>query len=82
MEYLNSLKVAVINKDLDKLKEVVNMQPVFNSLDEAKEIQAYLNEAVKILKEEKEKLSKEMKKIKNLQKFNEQKDQETFNFKA
>ncbi|GAB6074547.1 hypothetical protein [Nautilia lithotrophica] len=82
--YLNDLKVAVINQDLKKLEEIIDLTPEFNSIEEAKEIQAYLKEAIKILENEKNKLSNEMKKIKNIQKFNNEqiKKKETFNFKA
>jgi len=82
--YINELKIAVINRDLKKLEQVVQMQPVFESLDEAVEIQAYLKQAMDILVDEKNRLSKEMQKIKNLQKFNSEKSEkkETFNFKA
>ncbi len=72
--YLNELKIAVINQDLKKLEEIVNFTPEFNSIEEAKEIQAYLKEAVKILEKEKSKLSNEMHKIKQIKKFNTEKN--------
>ncbi|ACM93027.1 conserved hypothetical protein [Nautilia profundicola AmH] len=80
--YLNELKVAVINKDLKKLEQVVQMQPVFDTMDEAMEIQAFMQQAIDLLQDEKNRLTKEMQKIKNLQKFNNEQSKETFNFKA
>jgi hypothetical protein len=79
--YLNKLKVAVINEDIEKLKELVKEDITFSSIEEAKEINTYIKTAVKILKKEKEKLSSEMQKIKKLKKFNIQKKKDLFNFK-
>ncbi|WP_024787828.1 MULTISPECIES: hypothetical protein [unclassified Lebetimonas] len=79
--YLNELKIAVINEDFDKLKKLVKEDITFSSIEEAEEINAYIKKAVKILKKEKEKLSHEMQKIKKLQKFNIQKKNDLFNFK-
>lgn len=82
-DYLNKLKVAVINQDLKLLEKIIQNDPEFESIEEAMEIQAYIKEAVKLLQKEKERLSLEMQKIQNLKKFyNQQKENETFDFKA
>ncbi|AZV46194.1 hypothetical protein C3L23_02575 [Nautilia sp. PV-1] len=81
--YLNELKVAVINQDLKLLEKIIQNDPEFESIEEAMEIQAYIKEAVKLLQKEKDRLSLEMQKIQNLKKFNnQQKENETFDFKA
>jgi len=82
--YLNKLKIAVINEDINKLEELVNETPEYDTIEEAKEIVVFLQQAIKLLQKEKNKLSTEMQKIKNLQKFNSEKSDntETFNFKA
>ena len=80
-KYLNELKVAVINEDLKKLEQITKKEPVFETIEEAKEIQAYLKEAVKLLQKEKNRLFGEMQKIKNLQKFNQKEKKEKINFK-
>jgi len=69
---------------LKKLEQIVEKEPVFETIEEAKEIQAYLKEAVKLLQKEKNRLSLEMKKIRQLQKFNNsnEKRKENFNFQA
>jgi len=83
MSYLNKLKVAVINEDIKALKSLVDQQPEYSTIEEAQEIVSYMNKATELLNKEKNKLLKEMQKIKNLQKFNSQKsDQQTFNFKV
>ena len=82
MKYLNELKVAVINEDLKKLEELSNKTPQFDSLKEAQEIQSFLKKAIKLLQKEKNRIAKDMKKIKDLQKFNNSKKKENFNFKA
>jgi len=81
--YVNKLKIAVINRDLKKIEEIIALNPEFSTVEEAKEIQAYIKEAIKILEEEKKSLSIQMKKIKDLQKFNNQNlAHKTFEFKA
>jgi len=82
--YLNKLKIAVINEDINKLEELVNETPEYDTIEEAKEIVVFLQQAIKLLQKEKNKLSAQMQKIKNLQKFNSEKSDntETFNFKA
>jgi hypothetical protein len=84
MKYLNELKVAVINEDIDKLKKLIDITPEYEDFDEAQEIVSFMKQAIKILQREKNRLSLEMQKIKKLQKFNEEqlKNRETFNFKA
>jgi esterase/lipase len=67
---LNEIKVAVINRDIKKLTELASKTPAFSSEKEAKELIYYINRAADILQEEKDKISKEMKEIKKLQKFN------------
>ena len=76
---LRELKIAVINKDFDKLKELSFQTPEFSSLKEAKEYLAYIKEAIKLLNEEKLKLSKEMAEIRKLKKFYEKENKETLN---
>jgi hypothetical protein len=80
--YLNRLKAAVINEDIEKLKKLVKEDVSFSSIDEAKEINSYIKMAINLLEKEKEKLSAEMQKIKKLQKFNMQNKEGLFNFKA
>jgi len=82
MDFLKELKIAVINKDIKRIEKLADMSVSFNSLEEAEEINAYLKKAVELLKEEKTKLSSEMKKIKNLQKFTQDRKKETFSFKG
>jgi 5-keto 4-deoxyuronate isomerase len=80
--YLDELKIAVINEDINKLKELVKKDISFSSVDEAKEINSYIQMAINLLQKEKEKLSIEMQKIKKLQKFNIQNKKDIFNFKV
>jgi len=81
-KYLNELKVAVINEDLKKLESLSKRNPQFDSLEEAQEIQSFLKKAVDLLQKEKKRLSIDMKKIKDLQKFNNSQKKESFDFKA
>jgi len=81
-KYLNELKVAVINEDLKKLEELSQQTPHFNNIEEAQEIQVFLKKAVDLLQKEKNRIAIDMKKIKDLQKFNNSQKKESFDFKA
>jgi hypothetical protein len=81
MSFLNDLKVAVINKDIEKLKKLSDVSPGFSSVEEANEILNYIIEAKKILENEKASLSSQMKDIKKLQKFYTSKKESGFDFK-
>ncbi len=67
--YLNNLKTAVINQDLKKIEQIIKKEPVFESEDEAKEIQAYIKEAIKLFEAEKSRLLKDMQKIKQIKNY-------------
>ena len=67
--YLNNLKAAVINQDLKKIEQIIKKEPVFESEDEAKEIQAYIKEAIKLFEAEKSRLLKDMQKIKQIKNY-------------
>jgi 5-keto 4-deoxyuronate isomerase len=82
MSYLNELKLAVINKDTEKLRELSKKDITFSSIEEAKEINSYIQLAVEILEKEKQKLSIEMNKIKKLKQFNLSNENSLFNLKG
>lgn len=67
--YLNRLKAAVINGDLKKIELIIKEKPTFESIEEAKEIQAYIKEAIKLFEEEKNRVLKNMKKIKQIKNY-------------
>ena len=82
MNYLKELKIAIINKDLEKLKQLSSTSFSFKNIKEAKEALALIKEAISILQKEKETLSNQMKQIKKLQSFNSNKENKSFDFKA
>ena len=82
MDYIKELKIAVINKDLEKLKELSNSSFSFKNIQEAKEVLALIKQATSILQKEKEILSHQMNQIKKLQKFNSNKESKNFDFKV
>ncbi len=81
MSFLKDLKIAVINKDFDKLKKISEMNPEFNSIEEANEMLKYIIEAKRILEEEKSSLSSDMKEIQKLKNFYNSSDKGKINFK-
>ena len=82
MSYIKELKIAITNKDLEKLKELSNSSFSFKNIKEAKEALALIKQAISILQKEKEALSFQMKQIKKLQKFNNNKENKSFDFKV
>lgn len=62
--WLNSLKVAVIEKDTQKLEELIETLPEFNSKDEMLEAAYILREALELLYTLKDETSASMKQIK------------------
>ena len=82
MDYIKELKIAVINKDLEKLKELSNSSFSFKNIQEAKEALVLIKQATSILQKEKEILSHQMNQIKKLQKFNSNKESKNFDFKV
>ena len=82
-EWINSLKIAIINNDLQKLEEYSHREiPNFFSIDEAKEALNLIHQATKILLDKKTDLAIKMNAIKQSQKFNISTHSSTFNFKA
>ena len=82
MSYLRELKVAVINEDIEKLKSLLDKDITFSSLDEAKEINSYIKQAINLLTRKKNEVFKEMQKIKQLKKFNTQNQNSFFDIKS
>ena len=78
---LNELKVAVINRDLTKLKELSDKTPEVKEPEDARELLRFIKEAIEILLKEKLKTSEEMKKIRKLKKFNETSPKEHVSFR-
>ncbi|WP_457561031.1 hypothetical protein [Caminibacter sp.] len=82
MCFLNDLKIAVINRDLEKLKKLAHRNYEVSSVEEANELLKYIIEAKNILEEEKGKLKKQMNEIKKLKKFYENQKEGSLGFKA
>ena len=75
---IKELKIAIINKDLEKLKKLSTSPFSFKNVEEAREALSLIKQAISILQKEKEILSHQMKKIKKLQKFNNNKEDKNF----
>jgi hypothetical protein len=69
-EWIDSLKIAIINNDLDKLKRYSNRKmPSFSSIEEAKEALNLVNQATNILQQKKEEIGRKLTSIKQQQKY-------------
>ncbi len=79
---LNELKLAFINEDIEKLKELSEKKPEFSSFEEAKEIQSYIKKINTLLYAKKKEIFNEMQKIKKLKEFQKEKNAKNFDFKG
>ncbi len=69
---VKELKIAFINKDIEKLKELSKQTPNISSIEEAKELKALIKEINLFLTQEKNKILKDMQEIKKLKKFHKE----------
>jgi len=83
-EWINSLKIAIINNDLSKIEEYSKrkLPSEFSSIDEAKEALNLINQAINILREKKDKIGKMLYQLKQNQKYAQTYQKSTFNFEA
>jgi hypothetical protein len=68
-EWIKSLKIAIINDDLEKLKQYSTKEIPSFSLEEAKEALALVNQAKEILIKERNQIGKELQALKQAKKY-------------
>ena len=82
-EWIKSLKIAIINKDLDKLEEYSKREiPKFSSIEEAKKALNLVNQASNILTIEKEKIGNQLKVFKQQKQYFQTDNTTSFSFEA
>ena len=69
MMWLNNLKIAVINKNIENINKLIIKIPEIKDLDNAQEALALIQESIYIVENEKEKALNEIKKIKQTKAF-------------
>lgn len=69
MKWLNDLKIAVIEENIENINKAIQELPNFQDLDKAKEALSLLEEAMKLVNKEREKVLKTMNKIKKTKEF-------------
>ena len=71
-EWINSLKIAIINNDLKQIEEYSkrDIPQNFNSIEEVKEALSLVNQAKKILENRKNIIQKKMFQLKQQNKYN------------
>jgi len=69
-EWIKELKIALINRDEDKLKLLSKRElPSFNSLEEREEALSIINQTIKFLSEQKRETLKKMNSLKKVKKI-------------
>jgi hypothetical protein len=82
-QWINSLKIAIINNDLQKIEEYSNSNiPSFSSIEEAKEALNLVNQAKNILIKERNIISEKLQALKQNKQYFHIHNTSTMNFKA
>ncbi|MBD5165858.1 hypothetical protein [Helicobacter sp.] len=69
MNWLNELKVAYLNKNDNKINELLDNTPILKTRDEMFEALAIMEQITEYAKAQKEKLGMEMRKLKQTKNF-------------
>lgn len=69
LPWMNNLKIAVIEKDIERIGALIQNVPSFSDIDEAKEALILIQESIILVDTEKNKMMEIMKKIKQTKVF-------------
>jgi len=69
VQWLKSFKIALIEENEKKLKELIETIPAFENIDEMKEAFALISQAILMLKEKREKIKKDINKLNKAKAF-------------
>ena len=69
MTWTNSLKIAIIEKDIQSISRLTKTLPQFTELDKAKEALSLVSTAIELVDTEKQKILETMQKIKKTKEF-------------
>jgi len=69
MSWINDLKIAVIEEDIENISSMTNSLPKFKDINDAKEALGLIEEAIKIVKNRREETLETMNKIKKTRAF-------------
>lgn len=69
MSWINDLKIAIIEEDIEKITSIADSLPKFQDINDAKEALNLIREAIKIVENKKEETLDIMNKIKKTKAF-------------
>lgn len=69
MNWLNDLKIAIVEKDIDRIEVLMGTMPEFEHVEDMKSASALLEESMVIVQGERSELSKKMIELKKSKKF-------------
>jgi len=67
--WLNQFKIAIIDKDTQKMDELNSSMPEFETIEQICEAQAYIKQAIQIIVDKQSELRENMAKIQKTKKF-------------
>ncbi len=68
-QWINDLKIAIIEENINKIRKLIDSMPAFEKLEDMKEAFALIGEAKNIVEKHKKEISREMEKIRKSKKF-------------
>ncbi len=78
MKWLEDLKLAIINKDIDLINSLIEDMPEFEKLEEMQQASALIKEGIDLIKKEMDLLVISMDKMKKSKKFLELRNRHGF----
>jgi len=69
LKWLKDFKIAIIEKDFNKIEQMINDIPKFDTLEENQEALSLVKQANEITLQQREMILKEMQRVKNIKKF-------------
>lgn len=69
MQWMNNLTIAIVENDIAKIGKLIGDVPIFEDLDDAKEALSLIQEAIKVVDEERIKTMEIMKKMQQTKLF-------------
>jgi len=67
--WLNQFKIAIVDKDTQKMDELNSSIPEFETIEQIYEAQAYIQQAIQIIMDKQSELRENMAKIQKTKKF-------------
>ncbi|NPA82574.1 MAG: hypothetical protein GXO31_08190 [Epsilonproteobacteria bacterium] len=69
MQWLNSFKIALIEEDTEKLKELISDMPCFEKLEDMQTAFSLISEAISLITQKRDQIKKDMDRLNKAKSF-------------